>query len=341
MNPTQVARSLSRRIAARQPVLLIGAPGVGKTDLVSQAAAAANADIIVSHPVVADPTDAKGLPFPSADGKSATFLPYGELAQALAATKPTVWFIDDIGQAAPAVQAAFMQLLLTRRINGHKLPDFITFVAASNRKQDRAGVVGLLEPVKSRFTTIIEVTPDVDSWINWALTAGLPAPLIAFIQLFGDKLLHAPAPTYELINSPSPRTWHNVARLLMSGLDEDPVVAKEELSGAVGLSAATEFINFVTNSTDLPSIEDLLLYPDTVAIPKTLSARWLVVTAVATRATSSNFSALCLLASRLFNEGHAELAAYLVRKSIVVNPESANSLTYAKMLSGEMSVLFS
>src|SRR5690606_27326440 len=105
------------------------------------------------------------------------------------------WFLDDLGQASPMVQAAYMQLLLARRIDGHVLPDCVTFVAASNRKQDRAGVSGLLEPVKSRFTCIMEIEPDLDSWIDWALGEGLPAELIAFLQFRGSELLHAPNPT--------------------------------------------------------------------------------------------------------------------------------------------------
>lgn len=135
---------VSQYLDARIPVLLTGAPGVGKSSIVEAAATAARYDVILSHPVVSDPTDAKGLPWPGKDGESATFLPFGDLARAIKATQPTVWFLDDLGQAGPAVQASYMQLLLARQVNGHKLPDCITFVAATNRRMDRAGVTGIL-----------------------------------------------------------------------------------------------------------------------------------------------------------------------------------------------------
>ena len=49
-----------------------------KSAIVEEAAQAAQADLILSHPVTADPTDAKGLPW-KVDGRdAATFLPYGE-----------------------------------------------------------------------------------------------------------------------------------------------------------------------------------------------------------------------------------------------------------------------
>jgi hypothetical protein len=57
-----------------------------------------------------------------------------------------------------------MQLILARRVNSFTLPDCVSFVAASNRRQDKAGVTGILEPVKSRFATILEVSPDLDDW---------------------------------------------------------------------------------------------------------------------------------------------------------------------------------
>src|SRR5712664_2410056 len=98
MRPTELLTLLAQTIAARIPVLITGAPGIGKSDLVAQAASDAGADLILSHPAVADPTDAKGLPW-VVDG-AATFLPFGELQRALAADKPTVWFLDDLGQAS-------------------------------------------------------------------------------------------------------------------------------------------------------------------------------------------------------------------------------------------------
>src|SRR5882724_6653229 len=104
MTPSNLLVFLAKAIAARLPILITGAPGIGKSDLVAQAAETNGADLILSHPAVSDPTDAKGLPW-VVDG-AATFLPFGELQRALAADKPTVWFLDDLGQASPAVQAS-------------------------------------------------------------------------------------------------------------------------------------------------------------------------------------------------------------------------------------------
>ena len=106
MTPSQLTDFLQFAIKHKEPVLIKGAPGVGKSDIVAKACALAKADLIISHPVVADPTDYKGLPFPSEDKTEANFLPFGDLKKLINAQKPTVFFLDDMGQAPPSVQAA-------------------------------------------------------------------------------------------------------------------------------------------------------------------------------------------------------------------------------------------
>lgn len=137
------------------PVLIKGTPGIGKSDVVAQAAQKIGWPLIISHPVVADPTDYKGLPF-AVDGH-AKFLPFGDLEKLLETKTPLIYFLDDLGQATPAVQSAVMQLLLARQINGHKISKEVRFVAATNGRADRANVQGILEPVKSRFASIVEL----------------------------------------------------------------------------------------------------------------------------------------------------------------------------------------
>jgi len=177
VSPKQLKELLGATFTARESVLITGAPGIGKSQIVEQAAKDAGADLILSHPAVADPTDFKGLPWPDKDAASASFLPFGDFHRALSATVPTVWFLDDLGQASPSVQAAAMQLLLARRVNGHVLPDCITFVAATNRRTDRAGVSGILEPVKSRFVTIVELEATLEDWCSWAIDNNVPPKL--------------------------------------------------------------------------------------------------------------------------------------------------------------------
>ena len=159
MKPSTLATTLAIAMEYKLNILIKGTPGIGKTDIVHQAAEKSNNKLIISHPVVSDPVDYKGMPAIITIDKEtrAEFLPFGDLQALIEAEGPTTFFMDDLGQAPPAVQAAAMQLLLARRINNHKVSDHVCFIAATNNKEDKAGVSGILEPVKSRFCSIIQL----------------------------------------------------------------------------------------------------------------------------------------------------------------------------------------
>lgn len=314
----KASRLLKTCIKGKLPLLIQGPPGVGKSDLVAAACTEVEHDLLISHPVVAEPTDAKGLPFPDKKGESAKFLPYGELAIALRATRPTVWFLDDLGQASPAVQASFMQLLLARRIGEHRLPDCVTFVAATNRRKDRAGVSGILEPVKSRFATIIELQASLEHWMPWALEAGMPGEITAFLR-FRPDLLCKPAPSMDLVNSPSPRTWANLGRLMLQGLDEDLEV--ETATGSIGEETATEFVQFLQVWRELPSPDAVLLDPEHASIPSGPSTLYALTSALAHFANKENFGRLVTYATRMSADGKGEFAGYLLRDAARRHPE--------------------
>lgn len=338
VSPSQLVTLLSAAIPQRLPILITGAPGVGKSDIVAQAATLTGAEIILSHPAVADPTDAKGLPWPKADKDEATFLPFGELARALKATAPTVWFLDDLGQATPAVQASFMQLILARRVNGHILPDCVTFVAATNRRADRAGVSGILEPVKSRFATIVELHPDVDSWANWAFGAGIPSVLIAFLR-FRPDLLSDFKPTADMSNSPMPRTWASLAKLEALSLPQQVELAA--MSGAVGDGPAAEYIAFRRMFQSLTSVDAILLDPAGCKLPTAPNELFAVATALASKATDKNLSRIGTVATRLMDAGRGEFSALLMRDCIRRNLKLQFTDAFIRIASGPVGQLLS
>lgn len=264
MRPTQLTSYLQFAIANRFPVLIKGKPGIGKSDIVAQACDLSGARLIISHPVVSDPTDFKGLPFPSANGTEAHFLPFGDLKELINADKDTVFFMDDLGQAPPSVQAAAMQLILARRINGHAVSDKVTFLAATNRREDKAGVQGILEPVKSRFKSIVELEVNNDDWIAWAFQNNMPTELIAFIR-FKPDLLNKFEASKEIVNSASPRTVAAVGHQQNAGLPKE--LEFEVFSGAAGEGFASEYKGFLQVFRNLPSIDQIIMNPKGTPVP--------------------------------------------------------------------------
>ena len=329
IRPSSLETLLKATIKARLPVLITGSPGIGKTDIVHQAAADAGHDILVSHPVVEDPTDAKGIPWPNSDSKEAVFLPMGNLAVALKVKKPTVWFLDDLGQSPPAVQAAYMQLLLARSVNGHKLPDCLTFIAATNRRTDRAGVSGILEPVKSRFATIVELRPNLDDFVGWAFRHDINPYVIAFLRFKSDLLCDFKA-TADMTNSPCPRTWAFVSKLLGLGAPQElefPMVA-----GAVGEGAAQEFISFIRLASQLPDPDKVLANPKQAEVPKEPSILHALVSSLVTKANQKNYAKVLQYGDRLMEHNQGEFATFLVKDMLRKLPDIAGSSEFVRMM---------
>lgn len=321
MTPSGLSTLLEKSLPARMPVLIKGAPGVGKTDLVTRACTRCGADLLVSHPVVDEPIDYKGLPAVRED--RAEFLPFGDLLKLIEADRPTVYFMDDLGQAPPAVQAAAMQLILARRINGYRVSDQVTFVAATNRKSDKAGVSGILEPVKSRFVTIVELTPDLDDWIAWAMANRLPAELIAFVR-FRPQLLFDFAPTVQMKNSPCPRTVANVGRLMTLDLPDD--LAFEAYAGAAGDGFAAELSGFLNIYRRLPDPGLILVDPDGVDVPTDPATLYAVCGALARRVDATTLDALVRYAKRL----PEEFSVLLFNDCQRVDPTVVDTRAYAR-----------
>lgn len=309
MTPKNLKTFLKVCLKNKFNILITGQPGIGKSDIVEQVAKEEEYGLILTHPVVSDPTDYKGMPF-VVDGE-AVFLPFNDLKKLIDAKGPTICFIDDLGQAMPSVQASVMQLLLARKINNTSISDSVVFIAATNRKEDRAGVSGLLEPVKSRFTSIIELEISAEDWCEWALKRDIPLSLISFIK-YKPTLLSKFTPTNSLINSPSPRTVANAGKIMLTDLPKECL--KEAVKGAVGEAFAIEYFSFLEIRDSLPRIEEIVLSPLTIKVPDEISIKYSLLGYILENVTDDNIEALLLYIGRLGNELEAIFLFMLTKK---------------------------
>ncbi|MBV7531005.1 ATP-binding protein [Chitinophaga sp. sic0106] len=331
MKPSQLSVYLQFAISNKFPVMIVGRPGIGKTDIVKDAANKAQADLIISHPVVSDPTDYKGLPFASGDG-TADFLTFGELKRLVTAKKKTVFFLDDLGQASPLVQAACMQLLLAREINGQKISDHVTFIAATNRRQDRAAVTGILEPVKSRFTSIVGLDVDIDDWASWAASNSMPNELIAFMR-FRPNFLSDFSPVADIENIPSPRTIAAVGKQQLAGIPQGLEI--EAIKGAAGLTFAIEYTSFLMFCRDLPSLNDILEDPLKALVPQEVASAYAICGVIASIINKSNISTVLKYLDRL----PIENSVCCLKDACLRNPAIASNREFIEWASKHASSL--
>ena len=329
--PSQVLEALVAAIKARLNILIVGQPGIGKTALVALAARMVGALIILSHPATEDPTDIKG--FPCILNGQACFVPFGQLKAAIEASTLTVWFLDDLGQATPAMQSAYMQVIWGGRIGSHTISDKVTFVAATNDRKHKANVQPMIEPLKSRFTSTFEMVADFEEWRPWAIENGFSPILLAFLKARPD-LFSAFSPTADFDGSPTPRTWEHFASILQ--WDLTPATRKGLLEGAVGQGAAGEFLTFERMYGSLVEVDALLKNGNHGTLPTNQPDRlWAIACAMAHRVDAKSMPNLGIVANRLFDAGCGEYATLLVRDTVRRHPELQETATYAKLVTGE------
>ena len=232
-----------------------------------------------------------------------------------------------------------MQLLLARRCGEHVLPDCVSFVAATNRRASGMGVSGMLEPVKSRFATIVTLEAHIDDWSQWASSADIHPMVYAYLQ-FETDMLHKYEATADMTNTPSPRTWENLSNVLSWNLETG---AREEAArGAVGDNAADHFFAFEEMHAKLPTANAILADPEAFDIRNTnISALYVVATTLAIRADAGTFAAVCRFAERLEAEGRGEFAALLLRDALRRSPELKATPAYAAVLTGPVGTILS
>ena len=329
MKPSELVQVLKILVPQKMPVLIQGPPGVGKTAIADLVCTELRYDLIISHPVVDEPVDYKGMPHVSATTESnptASWIPYGQVRQLIEAKKPTIWLIDDLGQAPLSVQAALMQWIHrdSRTLNGQRLSEHVSIVACTNRREDRAGVSGFLEPVKSRFASILQLDVDHHEWTDWA-TGRLPPELIAFIG-FRPELLSKPVPSGDLKQSPSPRGWESVGLLHRHIAALPSNLRLEIITGAVGEAAASEYAGFLQVFHELPEFDDIVARPKKAEVPVHAHTLYALCGMLAMDATAKNMGAIITYAERMPEEFQYLLVRFIAR----LNAEATETAAYIR-----------
>jgi hypothetical protein len=270
VTPLELSQYLNHLVSSqlKLAVMLWGAPGVGKSSIVAQTAAAHDLEFIDVRLSQLAPTDLRGLPVPE-DGVAKWFPP-----EFLPRGGKGVLFMDEINMAAPTMQGIAQQLILDRRVGSYTLPDGWFVWAAGNRREDRASVFEMPAPLANRFLHL-EVTPDLDSFKRYALERGLSERVVAFLS-FRPNLLHAidaKSPAWA-----SPRSWEMASKLLGANL---------EIAPAVGEGAAAEFHAFEKVYAALPDLEPILNGDLERDFPEEPSARYAAVVGLTVRSETA------------------------------------------------------
>lgn len=189
VTPVMLKRRLIRNYKSRirSNVLIMGAPGIGKTQLVSSVAKDIAAELGKPIPVVIvtlaqmEPTDLNGIPLIfSKEGEQDFVLKMDKKGSVMMDFAIPGWlpgegdedegilFFDEINNAPQYVLSASLNLLLDRKTRNYKMPIGWRIWAAGNRSMD-ADVTPLEGRVASRFLGgIVHLVPTIEDWKEWA-----------------------------------------------------------------------------------------------------------------------------------------------------------------------------
>lgn len=274
MRPSELIPLIRMHIDMGWPMLITGKPGAGKTECVGAATALEDDELMTVHPVTGEPTDLKGLPaVVEVKGKmEAEWYAYGAMRRMVQGPKKKgkklVVFIDDAGQATPAMQAAYTHPILAREINGVAIHPDVVFLMASNRRQDRAAVTGILSNLGDRMVSIQELTPSAADWGEWALTHGVPPMLIAFNNM-RPQYIEEYQPPKDMVKMTSPRTMYFIGRALIE-MDRRKFTVGQKaaaLTGMGGETFAKEYMAFEQTAMTLPDIDEIVMRPSKAPLP--------------------------------------------------------------------------
>jgi hypothetical protein len=322
MKPSELIPALKVSLEKKWPMLIIGKPGAGKSDIVSQVVKDLQYDLQIEHAVTSDSVDMKGLP--AIVNGFADFMPYGSLRRMMETKTPLTVFFDDIGQAPNSVQASLMQVLLAREVTGNKISDHVRFCACTNGRTDNAGVSGIITPLINRFRSVITLDVDANDWCAWAMNNNVPLELISFLQ-FRPELISTfdPKKSKNIEPFASPRSITFLGDWINQNIFDLGV-----WTGCVGQAFATEFNGFFKIYKEVGTlIPQILTNPKKAPIQEKPDQHYAVCAALAYKASDVNIDAIGEYAERFKQR---EYATFIFKCITARNKELCNTRCYQK-----------
>jgi len=295
----QAAVLLELLTDAGDTVMMWGAPGVGKTDIVAQLGAKKKRKVISFHAALRETVDLRGIPH-VVDGKTVWVVP-DELPNAERDGEFGYLFCDEINQASPQMQAVLGGLILEGKVGDYRLPPGWRVICAGNRVSDRAAAQRMPTHLRNRMAHLF-IEPDVDAWVKWANAAGVAPEVVAWVRLRrgennGQGVLHV-MPKGDENAFPTCRSVTKAAKHVGAPKEH----RMRLFASLIGDAYAADLDGFIELYRSIGALEDIIANPDKANVPTEPSLRYAVCTGLGRLATRKNFGAIIKYAQRLNRE---------------------------------------
>jgi len=276
MNFIDTLKSVELVLSTGEVPLVVGESGIGKTALAKKLAKDKGWTLVTIDGNLLKEGEIGGLPTVEsyesmdANGKKiekkttiyAIHNKLREIDEEINKGRSVLLFIDEINRCEHTVQQELMNLILNREINGYKLPESVKILAAMNPSSKYGSdfdyqVVDMDAAQENRFVWL-NMDPDHNGWIKWAIGAGIETKVIEFISTFPEYL--------HKINDEdvraTPRSYERVSKTYKMYKEQQDTIPRSVfvnvIKGNVGKVIAEEFVSFVeSNYSPLISFEDV------------------------------------------------------------------------------------
>lgn len=276
MNFIETLKSVDLVLATGEVPLVVGESGIGKTALAKRLAKENNYSLVVIDGNLLKEGEIGGLPTIESytaynsngdkiEKKTTVYAVHNklrEIDEEVSKGNTVLLFIDEINRCEHTVQQELMNLILNREINGYKLPNNVKIIAAMNPSSKYGSdfdyqVVDMDAAQENRFVWL-NMEPDHNQWLSWAIDEGIEQKVIEFISTFPEYL--------HKINDEdvraTPRSYERVSKSYKVYKESNGKIPKavfvNVIKGNVGKVIAEEFVSFVeSDCSPLISFEDV------------------------------------------------------------------------------------
>ena len=292
----------------QRPILLMGPPGIGKTQIMEQIAAETGVGLVAYTITHHTRQSAIGLPFiekRTYGGETFSVTEY-TMSEILASVyqmmertglKEGILFLDEINCVSETLAPMMLQFLQCKTFGNQKLPEGWTIVAAGNPPEYNKSVrdfdVVTLDRVKR-----IDVEEDFAVWKEYAQRKGIHGAVVSYLDIKKENFYRIET-TVDGLQFATARGWEDLSEL---------ICAYEKLGLRVDRQVVGQYIQLPRIAKDFANYLELYYkYQRTYHVDEVLRGEWKPVTVSELRAApfDEKLSVMGLLFSRMSESARA------------------------------------
>lgn len=244
-------------VIRQRPVLLIGPPGIGKTQIMEQISRECQIGLVSYTITHHTRQSAIGLPFIEKKiygGKEHSVTEYtmSEIVASIynkieqTGISEGLLFIDEINCVSETLAPTMLQFLQGKSFGNHRIPDGWIIAAAGNppeyNKSVREFDIVTLDRIRS-----IQVEPDFEAWKEYAVQAGIHPAIRTYLNIRRQHFCRIET-TVDGKLFATPRGWEDLSQL---------VLVYEQLDKKVDREIVMEYIQFPKIAKDFANYLEL------------------------------------------------------------------------------------